>query len=168
MTMGNELQARGHNKGSMVPLNDAGSMLQATYDITQWPQIDYHDPNAVRDRIEQYFGYCAENNLVPLPSTLCLALGCTIRTLQHWRAGTRRCDPEILEQINKAWNLMIANLQIAGLTGRVQVIQALSIQHAMGVQDNPDKVAQEAVTDDRRQSASEIKQKYQDMDDMND
>lgn len=145
--------------------NDRALMLTATYELTSWPKIDYHDPEQVEQRVKEFFAYSAERGLVPLPSTLALALGCSLRAIQLWRSGGQRQDPKVLEILNNAYNLMIANLQMAGLTGKVQVIQALSIQHSMGVQDNPDKVSTESLPDDRRITAAEIRQKYQDMPD---
>lgn len=167
MAKGNELAPK-KKGGSLTYVNDPGLTLAATYELTRWPKIDNHDPEQVEERINQFFAYSSEHGLVPLPSTLALALGCSLRTLQAWRAGTRRNDPRVIELLNNTYSIMIANLQMAGLTGQVQVIQALSIQHHMGVQDNPDKVAQEAISDDRQQTAAEIRQKYQDMDALDD
>ena len=158
-----QMVKRKHEKFEVV--NERGSIMMATTGIMKWPKIDYKDPEQVGDRLEQLFAYMAEQDLVVLPSTMALALGVTQRTLERWRSGEIRQDPEVLRLINAAYDSIMSTLQLAGLSGRVQVLQALAIQHSMGMQDNPDKVREAVEEDDRSATAQEIMMKYQDMPD---
>lgn len=151
--------------GDFAPVNERGAIMMATTNIMKWPKIDPHDPQQVGERLDMLFSYMAEQDLIVLPSTMALALGVTIRTLDRWRSGQRNQDPEVLRLINAAYDSIMSTLQLAGLSGRVQVLQALAIQHSMGMQDNPDKVQEAVDEDDRSASAQEIMMKYQDMPD---
>lgn len=151
--------------GDFAPVNERGAIMMATTSIMKWPKIDAHDPEQVAERLDMLFSYMAEQDLIVLPSTMALALGVTIRTLDRWRSGQRNQNPEVLRLINAAYDSIMSTLQLAGLSGRVQVLQALAIQHSMGMQDNPDKVQEAVDEDDRSASAQEIMMKYQDMPD---
>lgn len=161
----NSLQKRKRGEPGFTEVNPRATALAAMNEMRMWDKIDYHDPEQFRQRTEQFFAFCEERGILPLPYMYAGALGCTHRAVNLWRTGVNRTDPEILQIITQAWDYMLASLQVAGLTGEVQVIQALAIQHSMGMQDNPDKVASEAAQDERKKSAQDVRMKYQDMPD---
>lgn len=161
--MAGEMQKSG--KGFMKPFNDRALISTATAEMMSWPQIDTNDPEQVAERLNLLFAYSADKGIYVLPSTMAMALGVTLRAIEHWRAGSRRKDPEVVKLINAAYESSMATLQMASLLGQVQPIQALAIQHAMGMQDNPDKVAPPEEVDDRSATAQEIMDKYADMPD---
>lgn len=161
--MAGEMQRR--KVGTFESPNDRAVISTATAEMMTWPRIDTNDPEQVQERLNLLFAYSADKGIYVLPSTMAMALGVTLRSIEHWRAGSRRKDPEVVNLINAAYESSMATLQMASLLGQVQPIQALAIQHSMGMQDNPDKVAAPAETDDRSATAQEIMDKYADMPD---
>lgn len=163
--MGEKALQRAPRKSDFQVVNPRATAMSAMAEMRTWDKIDTHNVEQFQQRTEDFFNFCNERGIIPLPYMYAGAIGCTLRQINYWRTGHTRTDPEILQTIAQAWDYMLASLQIAGLTGEVQVIQALSIQHAMGVQDNPDKVAGEAQMDERKRSAQDVKMKYQDIPD---
>ena len=145
--------------------NERGAITMMIATIGQWPRIDYKDPEQVAERFNLLFQHAAEHDIVVLPSTMALALGVSVRQLERWRSGEARQNPEVLRLIQSAYDMSMGALQMASLTGKVQPLQALAIQHSMGMQDNPDKVKEAATEDDRSATAQEIAMKYADMPD---
>lgn len=145
--------------------NERGAITMMIATIGQWPRIDYKDPEQVAERLNQLFAHAAEHDIVVLPSTMALALGVSMRTLERWRTGEFRQNPEVLRLIQTAYDMSMGALQMASLAGKVQPLQALAIQHSMGMQDNPDKVKEAATEDDRAATAQDIAMKYADMPD---
>ena len=94
-----------------------------------------------------------------------MALGVSLRTVELWRTGQLRQNPDVLRLIQAAYDMSMGALQMASLTGKVQPLQALAIQHSMGMQDNPDKVRESYSEDDSRQTAQDVMLKYADLPD---
>lgn len=103
--------ARKDNRGSKpgsVGHNRHGVGLPNTSDLTEpgdnaryiryamasWdlPPIDISDPQQVRDRLTQYFDYCAQNDRKPQIVGMANWLGVHRDTLNEWKRGIRRKD----------------------------------------------------------------------------
>lgn len=133
--------------------------------LRKWPRIDYHDSAQVEKRLDEYWQFILGTGLLPTDESLATALGVTARAIRYWKTGERKTDPEIIEMLERSRDYSIMVLQNMGAYNIINTLQGLSSQHALGVQDNPDKVVQTVVSDEYTQTAQDIMMKYQDMPD---
>ena len=102
---------RGWKGGQNLPTIDnlAGSgentrMIEFALWTKSLPKIDYTDTEALEERINLYFGYCAEQDMRPTVSGLSSAIGVSRITIWNWRSGNRR--PANFEVIDRAYNML--------------------------------------------------------------
>lgn len=88
----------------------------------EMPKIDTGDPNQVRDRIDWYFGYCAENDMKPTVSGLASAIGVSRIALWKWKSGIDRPQnytlvEEAYNRLEELWELYMMNGKIHPANG---------------------------------------------------
>lgn len=77
------------------------------YAMASWnlPPIDISDPSQVEHRINDYLGYCADNDRRPQIVGMCNWLGISRDTLNKWVRGETRSNTHS-DIIKKAYNMM--------------------------------------------------------------
>lgn len=83
-------------------------LMRQAIEIKEWPPIDLDSDEAVDDRINQYWMYCAEHDARPMVSGIALALGIDRGTLHAWKNGLRRGGPgsSRVNIIKKAYSIL--------------------------------------------------------------
>lgn len=83
-------------------------LMRQAIEIKEWPPIDLDSDEAVDERINQYWMYCAEHDARPMVSGLALALGISRQALNDWKSGRRRGEPgsSRADLIKKAYNIL--------------------------------------------------------------
>lgn len=69
---------------------DNAKYLSHALAIAQWPLIDLGDPEEVRQRCNEYFQLCAQNDMKPTVSGLASAFKTNRTTLLTWKNGQYR------------------------------------------------------------------------------
>lgn len=77
------------------------------------PKIDVHDPEAVQERLNDYFGYMASQDAKPTVAGMAMALGLDRRRLWEIKTGNYHTNKwleslpiEVTDSIKKAYSLM--------------------------------------------------------------
>lgn len=100
------------------PELEAGEMatqIRQALQLKQLPEIDTTDADQVRERIDQYFEFCIQNDCRPHVEGLALAVGVTRQTLWNWRnSGKKR--GQIVDQ---AVQLICSLTESWGITGKL-------------------------------------------------
>lgn len=97
-----EYDKQPHGKGlrSVPPNAEVPANNQTTIAMIEemlfWEQVDLADPEAVQNRILEYFQLCREYNSKVLISGFCYSLGCTREELMRWSNGKRSRLSEVL------------------------------------------------------------------------
>jgi hypothetical protein len=95
--------------------------LKVIYDL---PKIDLDDDQAVADRIDYYFEYCAKEGLKPIVEGLALAIGIDRRTLWDWESERRRglLSDSRADIIKKAKDYIAFLMSDAAISGQVNPV----------------------------------------------
>lgn len=75
-----------------VAEGDNAKYLSHALQVAQLPLIDLGDPEAVRQRCNEYFQLCAQNDMKPTVSGLATAFKTNRRTVLAWKTGEFRKD----------------------------------------------------------------------------
>ena len=81
------------NKGFDNPLVEPGDntkYLTHALMVRDMPPIDYTDPVQVKQRIDEYFVLCGQNDMKPSVQGFCMALKISRSTLWNWKSGAFR------------------------------------------------------------------------------
>lgn len=81
------------------------------------PKIDKGDPQQVKERIDWYFNYCAENDMRPTVSGMAGAIGVTRKQIWSWKNGIDR--PQNYPVIEEAYNRLEELWEIYMMSGRI-------------------------------------------------
>ncbi len=124
---------RGRPKGTKTayPLATANKQVMTEYDpavlqnflinlskVGREQKPDPKDPQALEDRIEDYFNACAELHIKPNPSHLAMALGTSRTTMMNWANDHSRyiIRQEVIENaLNMIEALTTAEMQYGGI-----------------------------------------------------
>lgn len=75
-----------------VEAGDNSRFLGHALKVADMPLVDLNDPEAVRQRIRDYFEMCFEADMKPSVSGLCSAVKINRTTLLDWKRGKYRAD----------------------------------------------------------------------------
>ena len=111
-------------------------MLNNLLTLYSLPRIDIHDPEAVRNRIEDYLKFMSEADMRPTTETLCVAIGISLRTLNRWATGITNPTPEHKELAQSAKMLLNAVMSEYMMTNQINVVAGIFfLKNHFGYQD---------------------------------
>ena len=128
------------------------------------PKIDTGDPEQVAERINWYFGYCAENDMKPTVSGLASAIGVTRMALWKWKAGQAR--PKNYPLIEEAYNRLEELWEMYMMNGKIHPANGIFLgKNHFGYKDVQDLAVTANNPLGEVISVEEIEEKYKELPD---
>ena len=156
-------------KGDMgVDPGDNTRIVQTNMRFFDMPKIDLHDPDAVRDRLGEYFQIYAEADLKPTVAGMASALGVNRQRLWEIKTGaavggtTKQSLPsETLDLIKKAYDILEMSMENYASSGKVNpVISIFMMKNHFGYQDKTEYVLTPNQKQESDYDADEISKRY--------
>ena len=127
---------------------DNTKFLMANVELMNMPDIDIKDPDAVRQRINDYFKLYASYDMKPTVAGLGMALGLDRRRLWEIKTdalvggqGQQSLPPEVLDSIKKAYKLMENLWETYMNSGKINPVSGIFLgKNNFGYQDKTEYV----------------------------
>ena len=121
---------------------EVGKIVADAVRMSRWPKIDTNDADQVIGRINDYYSYCAENDVKPDVSSLALAIGVNRITLWKWENGVDSNKPESVRTALREARAINESITVALMQGnRLNPIPALFLlKNNYGYKDQTDVV----------------------------
>ena len=157
------------NNGLMVDEGDNNKYTSVSLQLLNLPSIDLHDPEAVRTRLNEYFGIMAEKDMKPTVAGMALALGTTRQTL--WAIKNNQpmggygnlpnMPREVTDSIKKAYLLMENLWENYMVNGKINPVSGIFLgKNNYGYQDKTEYVLTPNQRNDSDYNAEDIRQRY--------
>ena len=112
------------------------------------PKIDVHDPEAVQQRLNDYFGYMASQDAKPTVAGMAMALGMDRRRLWEIKTGAQTTNRwiedlpnEVKDSIKKAYSLMEYLWENYMVNGKINPVTGIFLgKNNFGYQDKQEMV----------------------------
>lgn len=136
-------------KGDMgMDPGDNTRIVQTNMKFFDMPKVDLHDPEAVRERLGEYFQIYAEADLKPTVAGMASALGVNRQRLWEIKTGAavggttkQSLPPETLDFIKKAYDILEMSMENYASSGKVNpVISIFMMKNHFGYQDKTEYV----------------------------
>ena len=156
-------------KGDMgMDPGDNTRIVQTNMRFFDMPKVDLHDPDAVRERLGEYFQIYAEADLKPTVAGMASALGVNRQRLWEIKTGaavggtTKQSLPsETLDLIKKAYDILEMSMENYASSGKVNpVISIFMMKNHFGYQDKTEYVLTPNQKTERDYDADEISKRY--------
>lgn len=132
------------------------------------PKVDLHDPEAVKNRLCEYFTIYGEADMKPTVAGMALALGVDRRRLWEIKTGSAvgghsqlQLPAETLDLIKKAYEILETSMEAYANSGKINPVMAIfMMKNHFGYQDKVEHVLtpnQQNATD---YDADEIRKRY--------
>lgn len=134
--------------------------LEFIINARKMPKINTGDPEQVRERINWYFEYCAENDMKPTVSGLASAIGVSRMALWKWKTGVER--PKNYEIIAEAYDRLEELWEMYMMNGKINPPNGIFLgKNHFGYKDVQDVVVTPNNPLGDTKSAEEIAQQYE-------
>lgn len=105
---------------------EMSAMIQQALNLSSFGPVDTNSPDAVNERIMQYFAYCLKNDIKPSAEGMALALNTTRTTLWRWREGSESNKPEgVRNAIKKGYSILNYLLTQTMQNGSINPVSAI-------------------------------------------
>lgn len=142
------------------PESITGRMNHVAF-IASLDRIDLDDPEAVHQRFNEYFDNCYKNGMIPSVPEFALALGVSQQILTQWRIGSVQKDKRIIEDIDRAYQIINATQEGLLLDGQLETVPAIFLdKNHHGYRDTTEAVVRHANLLGETTSPEDLKAKY--------
>lgn len=86
---------------------EIGGLVSITDELRRLPPIEKNNPEGVRERLDYYFRYCAENGVKCSVEGMVLATGRSRQTLWEWENDPKSKSGELVRRAKEAINTML-------------------------------------------------------------
>ena len=132
------------------------------------PKIDVHDPEAVQQRLNDYFGYMASQDAKPTVAGMAMALGMDRRRLWEIKVGAHTTNKwledlpnEVKDSIKKAYSLMEYLWENYMVNGKINPVTGIFLgKNNFGYQDKQEMVLTPNTQNESDFSAEDIRKRY--------
>lgn len=132
------------------------------------PKIDVHDPSAVQERLNDYFGYMASQDAKPTVAGMAMALGMDRRRLWEIKTGNTqgrgdidRLPGEVRDCIKKAYSLMEYLWENYMVNGKINPVTGIFLgKNNFGYQDKQEMVLTPNQQQDSDYNEEDIRKRY--------
>lgn len=100
-------------------------MLKFNLLLYDMPPFDTHDPELLKQRIQEYFDLCVEYGRRPGAAGLAAAVGVARKTLLTWRDGSARPSSEHRQIMERAFTVIDSMMEQFMLTGKVNPVSGI-------------------------------------------
>ena len=132
------------------------------------PRVDLNDPDAVRQRLGEYFQIYGEADLKPTVAGMAMALGVDRRRLWEIKTGafvggtTKQSLPsETLDLVKKAYDILETSMENYANAGKINPVMAIfMMKNHFGYQDKTEYVLTPNQKQESDYDADEISKRY--------
>ena len=132
------------------------------------PKIDVHDPEAVQQRLNDYFGYMASQDAKPTVAGMAMALGMDRRRLWEIKTGnyhtSKRLEDlpkEVTDCIKKAYSLMEYLWENYMVNGKINPVTGIFLgKNNFGYQDKQEMVLTPNTQNESDFSEDDLRKRY--------
>jgi len=135
------------DNGLMLQEGDNAKILGVNIKLFNMPKVDLHDPEAVTERLTEFFMLYAENDMKPTVAGMGMALGLDRRRLWEIKVGAtqgRETDTlpgEVRDSIKKAYSLMENMWESYMNSGKINPVSGIFLgKNNFGYQDKQEMV----------------------------
>ena len=147
---------------------DTTKIVQTNMKFLTLPKIDLHDPDAVRQRIGEYFQIYAEADMKPTVAGMAMALDVDRRRLWEIKTGAlvggvgkQHLPPETLDCIKKAYEILESSMESYANAGKINPVMAIfMMKNHFGYQDKTEYVLTPNQKQESDYDADEISKRY--------
>ena len=145
---------------------DNTKYLMANVELMNMEDIDIKDPDAVRQRVNDYFKLYASYDMKPTVAGLGMALGMDRRRLWEIKTGnyttsTPKLPPEVEDTIKKAYKLMENLWETYMNSGKINPVSGIFLgKNNFGYQDKTEYVLTPNQKQDSDYDADDIRKRY--------
>ena len=132
------------------------------------PKIDVHDPEAVQQRLNDYFGYMASQDAKPTVAGMAMALGMDRRRLWEIKTGAQTTNRwiedlpnEVKDSIKKAYSLMEYLWENYMVNGKINPVTGIFLgKNNFGYQDKQEMVLTPNTQNESDFSEDDLRKRY--------
>lgn len=131
--------------------------------VMKLPKVDMTDPEAVMNRVYEYFSLCSQNDMKPSVAGMALAFDCDRRTLWKWINGIESAyiPQASRDSIKKGYQLLNAQMEDYMQNGKINPVSGIFLmKNNMGYQDKQEVVLTPNNQLGEATSAEELQEKY--------
>ena len=147
---------------------DTTKIVQTNMKFMMLPKIDLHDPEAVKQRIVEYFQIYADADMKPTVAGMAMALDVDRRRLWEIKTGAmvggttkQNLPPETLDCIKKAYEILESSMESYANAGKINPVMAIfMMKNHFGYQDKTEYVLTPNQKNDSDYDAEDIRKRY--------
>ena len=156
------------NNGLNLEAGDNAKILDVNIKLFNMSKVDLHDPDAVAERLTEFFALYAENDMKPTVAGMGLALGLDRRRLWEIKTGNYHTSKELstlprdtTDCIKKAYVIMENMWETYMNSGKINPVSGIFLgKNNFGYQDKTEYVLTPNTNTDNDYSADEIRERY--------
>lgn len=154
--------------GAVLDDGDNAKILDVNIKLFNMDKVDLHDPDAVTERLSEFFELYAENDMKPTVAGMGLALGLDRRRLWEIKSGAMLgghtpidYPKETVDAIKKAYNLMENMWETYMNSGKINPVSGIFLgKNNFGYQDKQEMVLTPNAQQESDFSAEDIRKRY--------
>jgi hypothetical protein len=147
---------------------DNTRIVQTNMQFFDMPKVDLHDPEAVHERLCEYFKIYGEADLKPTVAGMAMALGVDRRRLWEIKTGSAvggqaklSLPPETLDLVKKAYDILETSMENYANAGKINPVMAIfMMKNHFGYQDKTEYVLTPNQKQDSDYDAEDIRKRY--------
>jgi hypothetical protein len=132
------------------------------------PRVDLHDPDAVHERLCEYFRIYGEADLKPTVAGMAMCLGVDRRRLWEIKTGSMvggqaqlNLPTETLDLVKKAYDILETSMENYANAGKINPVMAIfMMKNHFGYQDKTEYVLTPNQKQDSDYDADDIRKRY--------
>lgn len=120
------------------------AVVERYKEMLMWRTItpDPEDDEEFKNRMYEFFGFCAEKGIRPTKEGVAAACGITVHELKSWEDGSVEVSLERKEMLKKTESILLAMLTEWGLNNTVNVPMSIFLmKNNFGYSDEPERRA---------------------------
>ena len=147
---------------------DNTRIVQTSMKFFDMPRVDLKNPDAVRERLCEYFKIYGEADLKPTVAGMAMALGVDRRRLWEIKTGTavggttaNDLPRETLDLVKKAYEILETTMENYANAGKINPVMAIfMMKNHFGYQDKTEYVLTPNQKQDSDYDAEDIRKRY--------
>ena len=148
---------------------DNTRIVQTSMKFFDMPKVDLHDPEAVRERLAEYFNIYGEADLKPTVAGMAMALGVDRRRLWAIANGQPNggngykvnIPPESTDLIKKAYEILETSMEAYANAGKINPVMSIfMMKNHFGYQDKTEYVLTPNQKQESDYNAEDISKRY--------
>jgi hypothetical protein len=147
---------------------DNTRIVQTNMKFFDMPKVDLHDPEAVRERLGEYFQIYGEADLKPTVAGMAMCLGVDRRRLWDIKTGNyanvggyKDLPIETVDLVKKAYDILETSMENYAAAGKINPVMAIfMMKNHFGYQDKTEYVLTPNQKQESDYDADEISKRY--------